>query len=531
MGKSEFRTSIGENIFMQKYAHSGCETWGKLSKKLAERVCSQFLPHATVKEIAEMINNKEFMPAGRFLYYANRSVKFFKNCFLFKSQDDTREDWADTVHKHIRASSAGGGCGNVYSVYRKRGTPLGRTGGVASGAVSAMKMVNDGCRELRQGGGRRVALWGGLHVNHGDALELCYAKDWDNQKVGDTTYGELKRKDFDFHAPLDFMNVSLIYNQDKDFDSSVFLENCKMALRNGEPGFSFDFDNPKECARNACCESTSEEDSDSCTLGSVNLSVIPTIDRLKVVTQLASLFLYCANLSADYPTDKTFVVTKKLMRIGLGIMGLHEWLIVRKYRYEMNSELSNWLEVWRQNSRYCDNLADTLSFSRSIKYRSIAPTGTIGLLAGTTTGIEPIFAVAYKRRYLVENEWKFQLCVDGTAKSLIENYGVIPEQIETALDLAKDVERRIKFQADVQFFVDQAISSTINLPSYGGLQVLHFANLVKKYGPKLRGLTVYPDGARGGQPLSACSYEEALEAKDRVFVEDNDTCKGGVCGI
>ena len=89
------------------------------------------------------------------------------------------------------------------------------------------------------------------------------------------------------------------------------------------------------------------------------------------------------------------------------------------------------------------------------------------MLAGTTTGIEPVYAVAYKRRYLVDgHKWKYQYAVDSTAEQLIHE-GLNPDSIESAIDLAEDYERRIRFQADVQDYVDMAISSTINLPSYG----------------------------------------------------------------
>lgn len=158
---------------------------------------------------------------------------------------------------------------------------------------------------------------------------------------------------------------------------------------------------------------------------------------------------------------------------------------------------------------------------------------------GTTTGIEPLFAVAYKRRFLTEGiKWKYQYVVDGTAQSLIAELGTNPENIESALDLSTDYERRIKFQADVQDYVDMSISSTINLPSWGsdannGDKVEAFARVLSTYAPRLRGFTVYPDGSRGGQPLTPVPYAEALAHKDTVYDETIDICditKGGVCG-
>ena len=93
---------------------------------------------------------------------------------------------------------------------------------------------------------------------------------------------------------------------------------------------------------------------------------------------------------------------------------------------------------------------------------------TIGILASTTTGVEPLYAVAYKRRYLSQGtDWKYQYVIDGTAQRLIDEYGIDPATIETAYDLAKDPERRIAFQADVQDFVDMGISSTLNLEAWG----------------------------------------------------------------
>ena len=132
--------------------------------------------------------------------------------------------------------------------------------------------------------------------------------------------------------------------------------------------------------------------------------------------------------------------------------------------------------------------------------RAIAPTGSIGILAGTSTGVEPIFAVAYKRRYLHGNSrWVYQYVVDSAAQELINRYGASPDGVESALDLAGDYERRMAFQADVQDYVDMSISSMINLPAWGSKlnnedTVPLFAETLAKYAPRLRGFTCYPDG-------------------------------------
>lgn len=271
-------------------------------------------------------------------------------------------------------------------------------------------------------------------------------------------------------------------------------------------------------------------------LGSVNIGNITSIDEFKDVVTLASKFLVCGTLRADLPYDKVYRVREKNRRLGLGLMGMHEWLLKKGYGYEVTPELHKWLKVYEEESEKAANEhCDRFFISRPAAYRAIAPTGTIGILSGTSTGIEPLFAVAYKRRYLTDGtKWKYEYCVDATAETLIEQ-GVDPDKIQTAYGLSEDYERRIKFQADVQDYVDMSISSTINLPAWGTKannadRVGEFAETLAKYAPRLRGFTAYPDGSRGGQPITEIPYSEAVKHKGIVY-EENDSCKGGVCGI
>lgn len=396
-----------------------------------------------------------------------------------------------------------------------------------------------------QGGSRRSAIYASLNWRHADSQRFLRAKDWRDQSVYDgVSFADVKEWNFNGHAPLDMTNISLNYD-DAFLDAvrsgylpETFMTNVEQALRSGEPGFSFNFgDKEDETLRNACTEVTSADDSDVCNLGSINIGRIDTIEEFREVVRLASGFLVCGTITADLPYKKVYEVRKKNRRLGLGLMGIHEWLLKRGYKYEMNRELQQWLEVYREESeRSANSLCDRLSISRPVAYRAIAPTGTIGIIAGTTTGIEPLFAVAYKRRYLQGgSNWKYEYVVDATADTLIKEYGLDPNNIETASDLAADPERRIKFQADVQDYVDMSISSTINLPAWGtelnnADRVLPFAHTLAKYAHRLRGFTCYPDGARGGQPLESCSYKTAIKHKGVVF-EENDSCKGGVCGL
>lgn len=154
-----------------------------------------------------------------------------------------------------------------------------------------------------------------------------------------------------------------------------------------------------------------------------------------------------------------------------------------------------------------------------------------------------MFAVAYKRRFLKGTKWHYQYVVDGAAKDAVERYGIDPDRIDSALSMAHDYERRVKFQADVQDYVDMSISSTINLPEWGSPlnnpdTVKPFASTLAKYAHRLRGFTVYPDGARGGQPLTAVPYSEVVDKLGTTFEESvqmSDICditgRGGSCGV
>lgn len=290
-------------------------------------------------------------------------------------------------------------------------------------------------------------------------------------------------------------------------------------------------------SNNKGTEVTSEDDGDVCNLGSINLSRVRDIAEFATLVELGTKFLLCGTIEGELPLDKIAGVREKNRRLGLGLMGVHEWLLQRGYRYEVVPELHEWLAVYRDVSdRVAKEFSIELGVSEPIAKRSIAPTGTIGLITGTSTGIEPIYAVAYKRRYLKgDSTWLYQYVIDSTAQAVIEATGCDPESIETASDLAKEPERRIKFQADVQDYVDMAISSTLNLPAWGSEwnnegRVEEFARIVALYAPRLRGLTFYPDGSRGGQPITRVPYAEALLHGNAVY-EEHDSCKGGVCGL
>ena len=550
----QFRSKFSEDIFNTKYSHEGAETFHELSCTLVNDVCQD---HLTIDEKAELIDhisNLRFIPGGRYLYYAGRDKKFFNNCYLLKAEEDNREDWAKLSWEAESCLMTGGGIGVDYSIYRQEGESLKGTGGVSSGPIPKMQMINEIGRHVMQGGSRRSAIYASLNWKHPDIEKFLVSKNWFDVPVGTTgqTIFDIRQDDFNFPAPLDMTNISVNYDTNWLLNywetgevGSIFKTNVRQALQTAEPGFSFNFfEKENETLRNACTEVTSEDDSDVCNLGSLNLARIDDLNQLRGVVALATKFLLCGTLRAQLPYDKVYRVRDKNRRLGLGLMGLHEWLIQRGGRYETTPELHRWLKVYEAESdTIARDFSDKLSISRPVAVRAVAPTGTIGILGGTSTGIEPIFAVAYKRRYLKNKRWHYQYVVDSAAQEMIELYDTKPDQIESALDLAKDYERRLSFQANVQEYVDMAISSTINLPKWGTENnnedgVDSFTQTLAKYAHRLRGFTCFPDGCRGGQPLTSLPYQEALEKLGEEF-EDNiqvhDICdisgSGGVCGV
>lgn len=551
MSSNVFRSKFSEDIFNQKYRHQGAETWQALAKTLVEDVCGDLpVSREDRQQLIQYIAEMKFIPGGRYLYYAGRANKYFNNCYLLKSEEDTREDWANLSWKSESCLMTGGGIGNDYSVYREAGATIGRTGGSASGPIPKMQMINEIGRRVMQGGSRRSAIYASLRHSHPDVQDFLKVKDWHTMPLPlGGTYADAKAADFNFPAPLDMTNVSVNYDTQWLLDyyrtgdyGPVFLQNVQQALRTSEPGFSFNFFNKEgETLRNACTEVTSEDDSDVCNLGSLNFSRIKSVEELADIVRLSTMFLLCGTMVAHLPYEKVHRVREKNRRLGLGVMGLHEWLIQRGQSYEVTPELHQWLSVYRGISdRASQEFADVLEVNRPVANRAIAPTGSIGILAGTSTGIEPIFAVAYKRRYLKGTRWHYQYVVDSAAQGMIDKYGVDPDSIKSALDLAEEPERRIRFQADVQDYVDMSISSTINLPAWGTKlnnpdTVESFANTLARYAPRLRGFTCYADGSRGGQPLTSVSYKEAHNRQGEVFEEVHDICDisgtGGTCGI
>lgn len=534
-----FSTPFAESIYKQKYSKDGVEKWADTCRRVVEAVCSQLVDNKTKEKIYDIMMSRKFIPGGRYLYSSGRPFHQVNNCFLFRAED-SREGWADIAQKSTASLMTGGGIGIDYSLLRPKGAIIKRTGGHSTGPLALMHLVNESGRYIMQGGQRRSAIWAGLNWSHDDIKDFINLKNH-SQKIMD-----IKSTDFTFPMPMELTNISVIYDTEffvaiedekhlkHQLAKDVWALNCRQAFSTAEPGMSFNFCKDNESLRNACTEVTSEDDSDKCNLGTIWINRIRDKKDLAEVTKYSVLFLLCGSIYSDVPTDRIRTVGLKNNRIGLGLGGIHEWLMTRGFEYECVPELHKWLAIYESESDGAAFMgAKQLGVAVPKGVRAIAPTGTIGIIAETTTGIEPLFCKAYKRRYYKDGIWLYQYVVDGAVKRLLEN-GVSLEQIRDSYDLS--FKQRVKFQADVQNYVDMSISSTCNMPQWGTegnneSDLVKNSNMLLKYAKRLRGFTVYPDACRGGQPLTRCDISEALASEGKVFEEKEAECVGGVCGV
>lgn len=541
MNSDVFSTKFAQSIYLQKYSLDGQEKWADTCNRVVKNVCGQLLDKEDQEEIYKIMLERKFIPGGRYLYSSGRPWHQVNNCFLFRAEDSS-EGWSDTMSKASAALMSGGGIGVDYSALREEGALLKRKGGASTGPIALMHMVNESGRYIMQGGQRRSAIWAGLNWKHPDITKFINIKNY-SDKLKD-----IKTTDFNFPAPMELTNISVVYDTEffiaienkkhplHKLAKDVWQLNCLQAFSTAEPGMSFNFRKDNESLRNACTEVVSEDDSDKCNLGTIWINRLSSHDELASTTKYATIFLLCGGIYSDTPTQRIRDIGNRNNRIGLGLGGMHEWLMQRGSPYEVTPELHKWLSVYQHQSDDSSFVgAKTLGVSVPKGVRAIAPTGSIGILAESTTGIEPLFCKAYKRRYLTPgSKWAHQYVVDGSVKRLLDS-GIKLEHIQDSYDLS--FKQRVKFQADVQNYVDMSISSTCNMPNWGSSannedSLKKNAEVLLSYAKRLRGFTVYPDGARGGQPLTRVTLEEAMAKEGEVLYEDKENeCLNGVCGL
>lgn len=501
----------------------------------------------TYREFYEAMAGLLFLPNSPAFMNAGTSVRQLSACFVLPVEDSLDKIF-DAVKYSALIHKSGGGTGFDFSRLRPRSDIVGSTGGEASGPVSFMKIFNSATEEVRQGGKRRGANMGVLRVDHPDILEFISCKD---------IPGGLRNFNISVALTHEFMKAyqnDLTYSLYNPRNSEVirvmrarevFGRIVHQAWKNGEPGLLFiDTINDKNTVPKAGrIESTNPCGEqpllpyESCVLGSINLerfvsSTDYDYDSLKKTVYTAVHFLDNIIDINVYPLPKIKKTTVSNRKIGIGIMGFANSLILMGISYDSDEAVAKAREVMNFIDNTAKDASSCLALSRgsfknhrkSVYKRpmrnatvtTIAPTGTISVLADTSAGIEPLFGIVYKA-YRADTEFyevnplfrkaaaQYGILDDRLLDDIYKNGSLkdmhgIPSELGRLFVTSHDigVSRHIEIQAAFQEHTDNAVSKTINLPEAASVEAVREA-FVTAYEKGCKGITVYRDTSRPGQ--------------------------------
>ncbi|NOQ29012.1 MAG: adenosylcobalamin-dependent ribonucleoside-diphosphate reductase [Methanosarcinales archaeon] len=506
------------------------------------------------KRFYTSMKNLEFLPNSPTLMNAGTKLGQLSACFVIPVPDSI-EDIFGALKAMAIVQQSGGGSGFSFSRLRPKGDIVRSTMGSASGPVSFMRIFDVTTDVIKQGGRRRGANMGILNVNHPDIIDFITSKEKEgvlrnfNISVGvndDFMEAVKKHRDYELINPRNNECVRSLGADD------VFDLIATMAWRTGDPGLVFldsiNAHNPTPQYRidstNPCGE-VPLLDWESCNLGSINLAKIirkNDIDweKLRDLTEIGVRFLDDVIDANRYPLPQIGEMTRANRKIGLGVMGFAEMLLELGIPY--NSEEA--LDLGRKLMRFMTSVARETSVKlgeargpfpnidesiwkgtnmRNATLTTIAPTGSISIIAGTTSGIEPLFAVSFVRNVLdharlvevnpvferVARERGFysrDLMIAIAKTGSVQDID-IPKDVKdlfvTALDI--DPDWHVRMQAAFQESVDNAISKTINLRKDAGTGDVRKAFLLA-YELKCKGITIYRYGSKREQVLSFGGY-------------------------
>jgi ribonucleoside-diphosphate reductase alpha chain len=511
----------------------------------------------TKKTFYNVMTNLEFLPNSPTLMNAGRPLGQLSACFVLPVED-TMEAIFEAIKQAALIHKSGGGTGFSFSRLRQKGSTVNSTGGVASGPVSFMRVFNMATEAVKQGGTRRGANMGILRIDHPDILEFidCKRSNTDitnfNISVGITEKfmeAVINGEDYDLIDPSTKKVISTL-NAKEIFDKIV-----DAAWQNGEPGIIFldrlNRDNvvPKsgEIESTNPCGEQPLLPYESCNLGSINLyKMIHNVsdkweidwDKLETTVKTAVHFLDNVIDANRYPLKLIDEMTKSTRKIGLGVMGWADMLLKLEISYSSseavalaekvmsfvtNKAREKSIELAEIRGAFPLFSESTLSAGapmRNATVTTIAPTGTLSIIADCSSGVEPIFAYAYVRNVMdgtelieVNTVLKQELVErglysDDIMKKVIEAGTIahtmeLPEDIRKVFVCAHDIsaEAHIKSQAAFQMFTDNAVSKTVNFPNSATREdVYNVYMMAYKLGCK--GVTIYRDGSRNEQVLN-----------------------------
>ena len=532
-------------------------------------------------EFYRLLTSFDFLPNSPTLMNAGTSLGQLSACFVLPVED-TIEDIFESVRGMALIQRTGGGTGFSFSRLRPKSDFVSSTGGESSGPVSFMKIFDCATENIKQGGKRRGANMGVLRVDHPDIIEFVNAKLEEgvlrnfNLSVGITdNFMDALRKDGDYGLINPRTNKVTRRLRAK----YVFDTICKAAWSCGDPGLLFlDTINRKHPLRslgeieatNPCGELPLLP-YESCNLASINLShmIEETEGKTKIAWSKIRKTVHAATRFLDntievnnFPLSKVEEVTKKNRKIGLGLMGFAEVLINLGISYdsvdaikiaeEVMSFVGN--EAIRASCKLAEERGCYSNWTKSPHAKegrkmrnatvsSIAPTGTISIIAGTSASIEPLFAIAYRRSHILEDqtftemnpiflEYVKRLGIyspgmidDIVSAGNLRDIEQIPDELKKIFITALEIpyEQHIRVQAAFQKHVDNSVSKTINLTEDSSVEDVRNAYLLS-YTLGCKGVTIFRQGSKKEQVLELGIGEEPFE-KEHFSKCDPQACK------
>ena len=537
----------------------------RVAKAIAKAEKTKTKKRVYERKFYKVMKYLEFLPGGRTLANAGTNNNQLANCFVMPMTDSV-EDIFESVKNSSILKKNGGGVGFSFSRIRPKGDDIKGTTGLAAGPVSFMKILNDASDILQQAGGRRSGNMVVLHVTHPDILEFITSKEDENSLqhinfslgVTDKFMESVKKdKDWDLINPRNGQVVNTVSAR------SIFELAASMAWRNGDPGVVFldtiNKDNPTPHigvleAVNLCGEQPLLN-YEACNLGSINLGKhlkkvvnkkgekVLEVDwfKLKKTVRVGVRFLDDVISVGTYPLEKVDQVVKSNRKIGLGVMGFADMLVRLGLAYNspkalklagkiMQTIQQTALVESRKLGKEKGNFSNfkgsrwdkkNQKNMRNATLTTIAPTGSISMIAGASYGIEPHFALAFNKEAmggvslpeinadLIEALKRAGVDLSNGSLDQIASQGSldgikgIPEKIKDIFVTAHEMtaQDHIKMQASFQKYTDNAVSKTINLPHDARVEDVAKAYLLA-WEKKCKGLTVYRDTSRSKQVLS-----------------------------
>lgn len=576
-----------KKVLKKRYLRDG-ETIEDLFRRVAKNIASGTNNPKEYEEkfYNEMINLK-FLPNSPTLMNAGTDIQQLSACFVLPVEDSMDSIFESVKHTALIHKS-GGGTGFNFSNLRPKNSKVKSTDGIASGAVSFMEVFDKTTDIIKQGGKRRGANMGILNIHHPDILDFIDVKN-DKTKLNNFNISVGITDEF-MEAVKNKTKYNLYYPNTKEIvgtldANEVFNKIVYSAWNSGEPGILF-LDKIEEKntlkgykkleSTNPCGEQPLFP-YESCNLGSINVSKFVKEDKtidydsLEDTIALAVLFLDTVIDLNKYPIKEIEEETKNNRKIGLGIMGFADMLVKMKVPY--NSEeaikigynLMNFIAIISKKiSRLLGELKGSFpnfevsTFKKYVKHMrnatttTIAPTGTISIIADASSGIEPYFALAYYKNvmdgeklievnkyfkeYIDENikdkEEKDYIINEAINKGTIQHINLIDKEIEKEIKsifvTSHDIEPKwhIEMQSAFQSCTDNAVSKTINFSHNATIEDVKEAYLLA-YNSSCKGITVYRDGSRDNQVLNLNNKEKEVKEEKKIIKTERPSILNG----